>query len=217
VAESVVYRTTDGGETWNEVFRQAGKITGLQISGADPQVAVLTTWADVLRSDRGGAANTWQSIKPEGVNAIRTVALSPHRAQVYVIGTQKEGIYYTADGGATWTNNPLDGFFGQQVSPTSPQPLNAEIATAYAPGFKVRRDISVIRFAPISADTFYVAGYQRPRASVGIARITQAGTRWDRLPLEGLNHRNVFALAIDASEQYLYAGTHDGTFGLALR
>ena len=102
-------------------------------------------------------------------------------------------------------------------SPSQPQPLDAEVATAHAPGLKVRRDVSVILFAPLSKDTFYVAGHQRPRASVGVARITQAGAHWERLSLDGLSHRNVFALAIDASEQYLYAGTHDGTFGLALQ
>jgi hypothetical protein len=126
-------------------------------------------------------------------------------------------MWYTADAGASWTNNTLDGFFEQHLSPTQPERLDAEIATAYAPDATLRRNISVIAFAPQSTDTFFVAGHQRPHAGVGVARITQSGTRWQRLPLEGLTHRNVYALAIDTTEQFLYAGTNDGTFGLALK
>jgi hypothetical protein len=50
-----------------------------------------------------------------------------------------------------------------------------------------------------------------------VARITLGSTQWERLPLAGLSHRNVYAMAIDDSERYLYVGTNDGIFGLALR
>jgi hypothetical protein len=172
---------------------------------------------DVLRSDSGGAADSWESILPEEGQSIRALALSPHRAGVYVIGTNNNGIWYTADAGATWTNNLLDGFFEQHISATDPAPLDPEIATAHDPGQVLRRNISVIAFALQSEDTFYVAGHQGARASVGVARITLGGTHWERLPLAGLSHRNVYAMAIDAAEQFLYAGTNDGVFGLALR
>ena len=134
-----------------------------------------------------------------------------------MVGTSSQGFWYSADAGATWTQNKLDGFFEQLLSPDEPEPLEAALATAHDPDAVPRRDIAVIVFSPIDGDTFYVAGTQRPLASVGVARITQAGTRWERLPLAGLTHRNVTAMAIDSDEQYLYVGTHDGTFGLALK
>jgi photosystem II stability/assembly factor-like uncharacterized protein len=216
-AQTRVYRTTNGGATWTTVYDVNGRITGIEVSEVDPRVVVLTTWSDILVSESGGDADSWQAITPDQAVGIRTVALSPHRAGVYVIGTGNQGIWYTADGGVTWTNNTLDGFYEQYSSPEQPEPLDPEIATAHAPDFRPRRDISVIVFAPLSEDTLYVAGSQRPRASVGVARITHAGTDWQRLPLTGLTNRNVYALAIDALERSLYAGTDDGTFGLALR
>jgi hypothetical protein len=214
---SIVYRTQDGGATWATVYSFEGRITGLAVSAPNPQIVVLTTWADVLRSEDGGEPDSWQAITPAGAQGTSTVALSPHNAEVYVIGTNNQGIYYSADAGATWANNRLDGFFEQQLSPTQPEPLDPKLATAHAPGLKLRRDISAVAFAPLSEDTFYIAGTQRPRAGIGVARITQAGTHWERLPLQGLTHRNVHALTIDARERYLYAGTHDGSFGLALQ
>jgi photosystem II stability/assembly factor-like uncharacterized protein len=217
VAQSIVYRTADGGVTWTPVFSLDGQISGIEVSALDPQVVVLTTTGDVLRSTSGGAADSWESIRPEAAQGLRALALSPHRAGVYVVGTNNQGIWYTADAGATWTNNPLDGFFEQHVSATDPARLDPEIANAQAPGLVLRRNISVITFAPQSEDTFYVAGRQGARASVGVARITLGGTHWERLPLAGLSHRNVYAMAIDAAEQFLYAGTNDGIFGLALR
>jgi len=214
---AIVYRTTDGGETWATVYAVDGRVTGITISPVDPQIVVLTTWAEVLRSETGGQLDSWQAIGPDGAQGISTVALSPHRAGVYVIGTSNQGIYYSDDAGTTWANNRLNGFFEQHISPTQRERLDPKIATVHAADANLRRDISAITFAPLSEDTFYVAGTQRPRAGLGVARITQAGTYWERLPLDGLSHRNVHVLAIDAQERYLYAGTHDGSFGLALK
>jgi hypothetical protein len=216
-AQSRVYRTTDGGPTWTPVYDVDARIEGIEVSALDPSVVVLVTRAEVLASEQGGDRDSWHLITPAEAGGLRAVALSPHQAGVYVVGTSSQGFWYSADAGATWTQNKLDGFFEQHLSPDQPEPLEAALATAHDPDAVPRRDISVIVFSPIDADTFYVAGTQRPRASVGVARITQEGTRWERLPLAGLTHRNVTAMAIDSSEQYLYVGTHDGTFGLALK
>jgi hypothetical protein len=214
--QSRVYRTLDGGATWAPVYEVEANVVGIKVSALDPQIVVLATRGAVLVSESGGAADSWQEITPDEAAGIRALALSPHRAGVYVVGTGSQGFWYTADGGTTWSRNRLPGFYEQQLSAGQPELIPAELATARAPDFRLRRDVSAIVFAPISEDTFYVAGTMRPRASVGVARITLGGTHWERLPLEGLTHRNVYALAIDSAEQILYAGTHDGTFGLAL-
>jgi hypothetical protein len=49
-----------------------------------------------------------------------------------------------------------------------------------------------------------------------VLKITAAGTRWERLALEGFSHRNVFDLDVDSSGAYLYAATNDGTFRFKL-
>jgi hypothetical protein len=95
--------------------------------------------------------------------------------------------------------------------------LDPKIATAINPSVAVRRDIRAIAFDPLHRDVFYVGGSQRPRASFGVARITAGATRWERLPLQGLSHRNIYDLTVDTSGANLYAATNDGTFRLRLR
>ena len=213
-----LYKTTDGGATWIEVFVTSGcYTTGLEVSAVDPDLVVFTTPADVYRSERGGLAGSWQVITPPGASGIAVVSLSPHDAQVYVIGTNDRGIYYTANGGTSWDNYEFDDLFEQRSYQGSLQYLPREVATASNPRAYVLRNISAIVFDPVVADTFYLAGTQYTRASFGVAKITNAGRNWERLPLEGLAHRNVFDLAIDAAGEFLYAGTFDGTFRFKLR
>jgi len=212
-----LYRTADGGKTWSEIYSTSTYITGLEVSTVDPHLVVFTTRSDVYQSERGGEIGSWQVITPPGATMIRAVGLSPHRTQVYVIGTNDQGIYYTADGGDSWSNNRLEDLFEQRLYQGSDQYLPAEIATAINPRAYLLNNISAIVFDPIIPDVFYIAGTQHTRASFGVARITNAGRNWERLTLEGLAHRNVFDLAIDSSGAFLYAGTFDGTCALRLK
>ncbi len=183
----------------------------------DPKLVVFTTRTEVYKSEQGGEHDSWQTITPPREPQIQAVALSPHRAQVYVVGTRDRGIYYSADGGVTWTNNDLKGFFEQRLSQGSDRYLDAEIATALNPKAWVPNDISAVAFDQLISDTFYAGGSLRSRASFGVARITNAGQSWERLPLAGLTHRNISDLAVDSRGEFLYAGTNDGTFRFNLR
>jgi hypothetical protein len=127
-----------------------------------------------------------------------------------------QGIYYTADGGLSWKNHLFEGLFEQRLYQGSEQYLPAEVATASSARAHLLHNVSAIAFDPVAADTFYIAGSRYSRASFGVAKITHAGHNWQRLPLEGLSHRNVYDLAIDASGEFLYAATFDGTFKLSL-
>jgi hypothetical protein len=220
-----LYRTVDGGTNWSEVFAAPSYITGLEVSSAEGQdvpVILITTRRRVFKSERGGAPGSWQNITPAPVNRIETVALSPHYADLYAIGTHDQGLWYTLDGGTNWTKADLAGFFEQCVSQECHDKLDPAIATAFNPAIRPVEDISAIEFDPLLDDTLYVGGTQRPRASFGVARVTIEQNRaststWQRLPLDGLSHRNVYDLAIDAPGSYLYAGTNDGTFRFQLR
>jgi photosystem II stability/assembly factor-like uncharacterized protein len=212
-----LYRTTDGGITWSAVYSASDYITGIEVSAVDPDLVVFTTLSDVYRSEQGGDADSWQVITPPEASQIKTVRISPHRAQVYVVGTRDQGFYYTADAGISWRNNRLEGFFEQRSYQGSDQYLSDEIATAFNPREQMSRDISAVVFDPITLDVFYVGGTQLSRGSVGVAKITDAGQTWERLPLAGLSHRNVFDLAMDSAGEFLYAGTLNGTFRFKLR
>lgn len=212
-----LYRTTDGGLTWSEVYSTSGRITGVEVSPVKPDLVVLITGGNVYKSEQGGNPDSWQAITPPKASAIRVIKLSPHQEQVYVIGTNDQGIYYTADGGKSWRNNPLTDFFEQKLYQDSNQFLDPKIATAFNPGQHMLKNVSAIVFDPVVPDTFYIGGTQYARASVGVAKITNSGQNWERLPLVGLDHRNIFDLAVDSSGTFLYAGTFNGTYRLKLR
>jgi photosystem II stability/assembly factor-like uncharacterized protein len=212
-----LYRTTDGGATWAEVYAASGYIVGIAVSSVDPGLVVFATRGGVYKSEQGGGPGSWRRITPPGALGIRTVALSPHDVGVLVVGANDQGIYHTADGGMGWSNNLLEGLFEQRLCQGCDEYLGAEIATAFNPGERMRRNIFAIAFDPVVAGTFYVAGTQYTRASFGVAKITNAGQAWERLPLAGLSHRNVYDLAVDSAGEFLYAGTFDGTYGFRLR
>ena len=212
-----LYKTSDGGATWTKVYSTSGYIKELEVSAADPNLVVFTTQSDVFQSTRGGKPDSWRVITPPEAAGIRTIRLSPHQAQVYVVGANDQGLYYTADGGVNWSNPRLDDLFEGKLYQGSNQYLPVEIAAASNPHAYVLRNVSAIVFDPIVIDEFYIAGTQYNRASFGVALITHTGQNWQRLPLQGLTHRNVSELAIDSAGEFLYAGTFNGTFRFKLR
>ncbi len=215
-----LYKTSDGGATWTEVYEATGftKSKSLEVSLVDPDLVILASQSGVYKSDQGGAPGTWQDVSPPNTaGKIRTVSLSPHDAQVIVVGTNSQGLFYTTDSGQSWTQQVFKDLFEQKLAQGSSQYLDPEIATAYNPGVSMRKNITAIIFDPIESDTFYIAGTQLSRASFGVAKVTQAGQTWERLPLTGLTHRNVFDMVIDSSGEYLYAGTFNGTYRFKLR
>jgi|GEM_PF-1458555 len=98
-----IYKSTDGGYTWNEIPNSIG------YGGAQIRVSADTGWVyvnannGIHRSKDGG--NTWQKIFNEGVNGFDMVYTHP--SNLYAINTS--GYHVSTDYGETW-----DSFMGNK-------------------------------------------------------------------------------------------------------
>jgi photosystem II stability/assembly factor-like uncharacterized protein len=215
--ESIIYKSMDGGESWQKVFTSDRAISKLAVSPVDSNLMVFVLPNAVYKSEQGGTPESWQEITPGEARQILEVSLSPHNRDVFVIGTHAQGIYYTEDGGQTWQHNALKPFFDQQVAQDNSETLSPDEITAYKSDRQMLRNITTVVFDPLEPDAFFVAGRQPGRASIGVAKITNGSQNWERLPLAGLSQRSIFDLAIDPAGEYLYAGTFNGTYQFRLR
>lgn len=109
---SDVYRSTDNGDTWNNVSNGAFDGTcvySLEISPTSPSYVYAATFGNIYRTTNGGTS--WSTITgslPVGQAAISGIAISdgnPDAVWVTLSGfAAGEKVYYTTNGGVTWTN-----------------------------------------------------------------------------------------------------------------
>ncbi|HEX2642399.1 MAG TPA: hypothetical protein VHU81_05375 [Thermoanaerobaculia bacterium] len=135
----VVWKTTDGGDTWTAlpypaVFeagqRIALDVTGIAVDPTDPQTVFLSTeinnaglneWAGIFRSRDGG--QTWEKVGvPGAYYSVETQADDPG----LVLALSPLGVYRSTDHGDTWTETLDYGgtsqtlLFTLAVSPNDP-------------------------------------------------------------------------------------------------
>jgi photosystem II stability/assembly factor-like uncharacterized protein len=121
----VVYKTTDGGESWQEIWRGQNLARYILINPQNPEILYLSTGIfdreaansnpqtgepggeGVLKSTDGG--KTWQSINNGLGNLyVGTLFMHPENPQILLAGTgnnqyyQKAGVYLTTNGGKSW-------------------------------------------------------------------------------------------------------------------
>src|SRR5262249_30051292 len=122
--ERGLYKTTDGGKTWNRVLT-VDKDTGCADVALDPQepdVVYASTWqfrrqawsfssggpgSALYKSTDGG--KTWQKLTkglPEGTLGRIAIAVAPSRTSVVYANVEsaKTALYRSDDTGATWTS-----------------------------------------------------------------------------------------------------------------
>ena len=121
-SERGIYRTRDGGQTWQRVLYVNDKTGGIdvQYDPANPNVVYAGMWqvirkpwdfesggpgSGLYRSTDGGA--TWQKLTghglPAGIWGKVGVAPTPDPRRVYALIEAKDGgLYRTDDGGASW-------------------------------------------------------------------------------------------------------------------
>ncbi len=182
VASGGVWKTTNGGTTWEPVFdnEAVSTIGDVTVAPSDPSIVWVGTgepnnrqsssWGNgVYKSTDAG--KTWTNVGLKDSHHIGRIAIHPRNPNVVYVaalgrlwGPNKErGVYKTTDGGKTWT---------QQLF--------------------INEDTGVVDVAmdPQSPDMLYAAAYERRRTAYGfngggpdgaIYRTTDGGATWKKL------------------------------------
>ncbi len=114
-----VYKTTDGGESWNPINTglivsypgEGYDVSALAIAPSNPATLYSVVNSMIYRSDDGGG--DWNAITstglPSGANISSLVIDPSNPATLYAINYHNNGVYKSTDGGASWKpfNNGL--------------------------------------------------------------------------------------------------------------
>jgi len=192
-----LFKSTNGGASWNISNSPFGYGSALAIEPGDPNVIYAGTqcgpnWdctgvqsGDVSKSTNGGARWRGSDTRLVGLSIVRALAIDPANSKVIYAGGEtcmadcgSASVFRSTDGGASWA--------------ASATGLPASSASAFA-------------IDPGNPNIIYV-GTDR-----GVFRSTDGGASWSDFNV-GLINLSVHALVIDPSGARLHAGTSNGVF-----
>ncbi len=193
-----IYKTTDGGRRWQEIYTLPERPTDLAISATDPETVVCVTATGTIYIGRDGGTQ-WQSSSLGG-NLIYSVDLFPTDPDRILAGVNVDGAYLTADGGRSWQL-----IFDQDDL----RPFMAQIALSDFARARYWPTIRVARFDPYDPDTIYLGHNPGAWMGVGILKSSDGGQTWTSLADEGFQMRSVRDFDLDPESKDLAVGTHE--------
>jgi len=129
------YKTIDDGKTWKKYNTGLNSIDAQFVSSfiidhSNPDVIYCTTEDVVYKSIDAG--ESWQKMGLR-VRRIRYISQHPNEANILVVATENNGIYFSLDGGNVWEKRDTGvmhpTFYGITFDPTNPD-------IVYAVGFQ---------------------------------------------------------------------------------
>lgn len=183
-----VYRSTDGGATWEEANDETSKqaaVFGLAVDPFDAQTVYAASYNQgLLKSSDGG--KTWAMLDLGRNNLhLLSVAVHPQDPAVLLAGSMQAGPFRSEDGGQTWE--------------------------AAAAGLNPESTITSMQFDPTDPEIVYLADNIS-----GVYRSQDGGRTWRQINA-GLENRSINQLAISGDGRHLYAASEGmGVFRLDL-
>jgi hypothetical protein len=171
-------RSTDGGDSFEDLSLPEPDVFSVAVSPADGAVYAGTEPSRLFRSRDGG--ESWEELRalqtiPSRPNwsfpprpwtsHVRWIAPSPHDGEVVLVGIELGGLMRTEDGGASFSDHPSE----------------------------AARDVHCLAWHPNVPGRAYEAGGD------GAAWSRDGGRSWDRADA-GRDRRYVWALAVDPSD-----------------
>ncbi|MFS8523071.1 MAG: hypothetical protein FWJ87_17195, partial [Micromonosporaceae bacterium] len=221
-----IYRSDDGGNTWDLVAETDGRPLSLLVHPADPDLVLVGYWtlveAGFVESRDGGA--TWRKrMHGQFFEALAGHPTDPDR--IWAGGP--DGLFLSTDGGRSFAQIADVRVTAIAVDPADPDRLvvgGRALYTSDDGGVTLRRAdhmdlplwISDLEFAPGGSGRVFAASTQFfdeigvVKGGRGVLVSHDRGASWEPFN-QGLRNRNVTSLAVTDDGRWLYAGTLGGS------
>jgi photosystem II stability/assembly factor-like uncharacterized protein len=103
-----VYKSTNGGSTWNAISQVfGGNLNQMKVAPSNSNVIFVSRGSSLFKTSDGGATN-WTSLSgfSGDINSIAIHPIDANKVAIATTGSQK--VYVSDDGGATWNSILLD-------------------------------------------------------------------------------------------------------------
>lgn len=192
-----LYRTTNGGASWEFIYDLAGRPADLLLLTAEEETLVVATEDGTVHLGVNGGRR-WEKLRlPEASGQLYSVDVFPADPRRILVGA-REGAYLTLDGGAAWEAV----FDKDDLRPFMEELALSDFARArYAP--KIR----VARFDRQDPQTFYLGHSPSIWMGVGLLKTTDGGATWAKLSDQVMQVRSIFDFDLSHQSASLAAGT----------
>jgi len=192
--DSGLQRTTDGGESWDQVSDAGDRVTSVTVSPHDPDVLWAGTEPSaVYRSTDGGeswteregvtdldSASGWSFPPRPHTHHVRWLAVAPDDPDRLYVAIEAGAFVRSEDGGETWLDHPDGGRRDNHTLATHPD-APERVYTAAGDGYALSTD---------RGETWHSV---EPRSTNGASG---GQPRARDHPQDGLDHRYVWGLAV---------------------
>jgi len=230
-SQSKIYKSIDGGNTWNKAGTINSYIYGLSVDLNNPDIVYAGGYMRVYKSTDGGS--TWTGDVISGSSGyINAVSVHPSSSStIYAVGTGKSGnvnvmaFFKSTDAGSNWSVVTLDNLTGRAysvaVDPSNPNTIYVggySQSSSYIPKiFKSTNGGSTFTDASsgLSSGAYYVyslavhpanSNYVYAGTYYGIYRSTNGGSSWSNV---GSSYRYIYSLATTkANSNLVFAGNY---------